>query len=187
MQILPAMWIWLAMFDLKAHVLHGKSFNVLRGPILVPIGLVIVTITIASYFLNAVFAMAIAQPGRAEIRPAVAQARRHWVPIIVSGAIDGRAARVLDDRRHPLATSVVRALAGNRRRRDDGRLRGGPRAPHRGDKRKQSPRDKLSASVVGGALGATVCTPPYMLGRLGILMLGSSLGSSPGSSSSRSE
>ena len=31
-EILPAMWIWLAMFDLKAHVLHGKSFHVLRGP-----------------------------------------------------------------------------------------------------------------------------------------------------------
>ncbi len=41
-QILPAMWIWLAMFDLKAHTLHGNSFNVLRGPVLIPIGLAIV-------------------------------------------------------------------------------------------------------------------------------------------------
>ena len=31
-QIDPTMWIWLAMFDLKAHALHGQSFNVLRGP-----------------------------------------------------------------------------------------------------------------------------------------------------------
>ena len=76
-QILPAMWIWLAMFDLKAHVLHGKSFTVLRGPVLIPIGLVIVTLTVASFFLNAVFAFAISQPGRVEIRPAVARARRH--------------------------------------------------------------------------------------------------------------
>ena len=88
-QILPAMWIWLAMFDLKAHTLHGKSFNVLRGPVLIPIGLAIVTLTVASYFLNAVFAFAISQPGRVEIRPAVARARRHWVPIVVSGAITG--------------------------------------------------------------------------------------------------
>ena len=35
-QILPAMWIWLAMFDLKAHVLHDKSFTVVRGPVLIP-------------------------------------------------------------------------------------------------------------------------------------------------------
>ncbi len=47
-------------------------------------------------------------------------------------------------------------------------------------KRKQSRRDKLSTSVVGGALSATVCTPPYILGRLGILMLGSSLLLIPG-------
>src|SRR6516165_3044118 len=26
-QVLPAMWIWLAMFDLKAHTLRGKSFT----------------------------------------------------------------------------------------------------------------------------------------------------------------
>ena len=26
-QALPAMWIWLATYDLKAHVLHGKSFK----------------------------------------------------------------------------------------------------------------------------------------------------------------
>src|ERR1700741_2421790 len=27
-QILPAMWIWLAMFDLKVHVLHGRTWHV---------------------------------------------------------------------------------------------------------------------------------------------------------------
>ena len=60
-QVLPAMWIWLAMYDLKAHALHGKSLNVLRGPILIPILLVIVAITAASFFLNAVFGFAIVQ------------------------------------------------------------------------------------------------------------------------------
>ena len=69
-QVLPAMWIWVAMFDLKAHLLHGKSFDVLRGPILVPIVLGIVVITAASFFLNAVFAFAISKPGRPEIRAA---------------------------------------------------------------------------------------------------------------------
>src|SRR6516225_5737103 len=72
-QILPAMWIWLAMFDLKAHALHGKSFHVLRGPILIPIGLLIIGLTVASYALNAVFAFAIAQTGPPKVRPAMAQ------------------------------------------------------------------------------------------------------------------
>jgi hypothetical protein len=55
-QLLPAIWIWLAMADLRAHLLHGHSFNVLRGAVLVPIILVIVALTVASFFLNAVFA-----------------------------------------------------------------------------------------------------------------------------------
>ena len=42
------MWIWLAMLDLKAPVLHGKSFTVLRGPVLVALGLLIVALTVAS-------------------------------------------------------------------------------------------------------------------------------------------
>jgi hypothetical protein len=34
-------------------------------------------------------------------------------------------------------------------------------------------RDKLAATAVGGAIGAIICTPPYALGRLGLLLLGS--------------
>ena len=43
-----------------------------------------------------------------------------------------------------------------------------------GMKTRYSKRDKLAASAVGGIVGAVVCTPPYLLGRLGLLMLGSS-------------
>ena len=42
-----------------------------------------------------------------------------------------------------------------------------------GVKTTRSRRDKFTAVAVGGALGAVVCTPPYLLGRAGILMLGS--------------
>jgi hypothetical protein len=40
--------------------------------------------------------------------------------------------------------------------------------------------DKLKASVVGGAIGAAVCSPPYIIGRVGILMLGSHILFIPG-------
>ena len=33
--------------------------------------------------------------------------------------------------------------------------------------------DKLKATAVGGFLGAVVCAPPYLLGRIGLLLLGS--------------
>jgi hypothetical protein len=36
-----------------------------------------------------------------------------------------------------------------------------------------SRRDKLAATVIGGTLGALLCTPPYVIGRVGILLLGS--------------
>ena len=179
-EILPAMWIWLAMFDLKAHTLHGQSFHVLRGPILIPIGLLIVTLTAASYFLNAVFAFAISEPGRAEIRPAIAQARRHWTPILVSGGITGvllaLSTTVVTRWGRPWFTLSLGIVVGVM-------MVSYVAVPARligATKRKQSTRDKLSTSVVGGALSATVCTPPYMLGRLGILMLGSSLWFIPG-------
>ena len=41
-------------------------------------------------------------------------------------------------------------------------------------------REKLTHSLVSGALSMTVCTPPYLLGRLGILMLGSDVLRIPG-------
>jgi hypothetical protein len=57
-------------------LLHGKTFNPLRGPVLIPLILAIVLITAACFFLNAVFAFAIASPGHPEIRPAAKRARR---------------------------------------------------------------------------------------------------------------
>jgi len=43
-----------------------------------------------------------------------------------------------------------------------------------GMKTTQPRRDKLAAAALGGIVGAVVCTPPYLLGRLGLIMLASS-------------
>ena len=69
-QVLPAMWIWLAMLDIKVHMLHGKQFNVLRGPILILPVLGVIALTVGSFYLNGVFAFAISTPGEPKIRPA---------------------------------------------------------------------------------------------------------------------
>ncbi len=175
-QILPAMWIWLAMLDLKAHVLHGKSFTVLRGPVLIPVGLLIIAITVASFFLNAVFAFAVSRPGRPEVRPAIAQAREHLKPIITSGAVVGAllafSTIVVTRWGRPwfgISLGIVVGVMMVSYVAVPSRLIGA-KPP------KQSTRDKLAGTAVGGALSATVCTPPYLLGRVGILMLGSSAG-----------
>ncbi len=178
-QVLPAMWVWMAMLDLKAHVLHGKSFHVLRGPILIPICLVIIAVTMGSFVLNAVFAFAIAGPRPPRIRPAFAQARRHLATILGSGVIVGAllafSTMIVTRWGHPWFTISLGIVVGVMMVcyvAVPARLIGGKPA--------QSRRDKLTTSAVGGLLGATVCTPPYLLGRLGILMLGSKLLLIPG-------
>jgi hypothetical protein len=178
-QILPAMWIWFAMYDLKAHVLHDKTFNVLRGPVLIPIVLVIAAITAASFFLNAVFGFAIVQTGVPKLRPAFAKARSHLAVILGSGLLVGLllgfSTMVVTRWGHPwfgIALSVVIGVM----------MVCYVAVPSRliGVKPTSSRRDKLTASAVGGALGAVVCTPPYLLARIGILMLGSSILFIPG-------
>src|SRR4051794_28532850 len=179
-QALPAMWIWIAMFDLKAHVLHGHDFNVVKGPVLIPINLLIAGITIAAFFLNVVFAFAIAEGvKRPEVRPAMAKAREHLRSAVVSGGLTGLALG--------FSTTVVTRW-------------GSPwfaiclgitvgvmmvayvavPATLIGGKAELSRRDKISTTVVGTALSTIVTTPPYLLGRVGILMLGSKVLLIPG-------
>lgn len=171
-QVIPAMWIWLAMFDLKVHVLHDKSFHVIRGPILIPLGLLIVAITVASFFLNAVFAFAISERHAPNVRSAVARAKRHFAAILASGGVVGvllaLSTLVVTRAGRPWFTLALGSVVGLM-------MVCYVAVPARliGAKPRQSKRDKLATTAVGGAIGATVCTPPYLLGRLGLLMLGS--------------
>ncbi len=179
-QVPPAMWIWIAMLDLKLHVLKGKSFHVLRGPVLIPIDLLIIAITIACFFLNAVFAFAISRPGRPEIRPALAQAKRQIKPIAASGAIVGAmlafSTTIVTRWGRPWFTISLGIVVGIMMVcyvAVPSRLIG-LRKPQ------QSRRDRISTALVSGALSTAVSTPPYVLGRVGILMLGSKVLLIPG-------
>jgi hypothetical protein len=169
-QILPAMWIWVATYDLKAHALHGKSFHVLRGPVLIPIGLAIIAITAVSFFLNAVFAFAVVGPRPPKVRPAFAAARAHLTPILTSGVIVGLllalSTTVVTRWGRPWFTLSLGIVVGVM-------MICYVAVPSRlvGVKPTSS---KLTASALTGAMGAMVCTPPYLIARLGILMLGSS-------------
>jgi hypothetical protein len=178
-QVLPALLIWVAMYDLKAHVLHGKSFHTLRGPILIPIALVIIAITAASFFLNAVFAFAITRWRPPQIRPAFEMARLRLVPVLLSGAIVGAllafSTTVAPRWPSPWFTLTLGSVIGLM-------MVCYVAVPSRliGTKPTYSRRDKLTATALGAAMGTAVCTPPYLLGRVGILMLGSSVLLIPG-------
>jgi hypothetical protein len=171
-QVLPAMWIWVAMLDIKLHVLHGKQFHIIRGPILIPIALAITALTAGSFFLNGVFAFAITAPGSPEIRPAFRLARQHLNVILTWGVAVGLAlsySTLISARWGTFSFVLTQGLVVGVMMfcyvAVPARIVGVPR-------KVGTRRDKLAASAVGGAVGAVVCSPPYLLGRLGILMLG---------------
>jgi hypothetical protein len=177
-EVLPALWIWLAMLDIKLHVLHGKSFKVLHGPVLIPLALVVIAITAACFFLNAVFAFAISERGT-PIGTAFAQARRNPRPPLVFGAVVGAllafAALVAPRWSSPWFALLMGIAVGLL-------MVSYVAIPSRmiGVRPGGSRRDRLTASALSSAVGATVCTPPYILGRVGILMLGSKILFIPG-------
>ena len=174
-QVLPAMWIWAAMYDLKFHLSpwHDKKFHVLTAPVVViPIVLGIAATTAAAFYLNAVFAYAIIQPGRPRIRPAFTRARSHLGVVLGSGFAVGIGlglSAVVADRWGAfwfgLSLSVVIGVM----------MVSYVAVPSRlaGIKTTRSRRDSLTATVVGSTIGAVICAPPYVLGRVGLLMLGS--------------
>lgn len=171
-QVLPAMWIWAAMLNLKAHVLKGKEFQTWHRPVEVLLVVVIALVTAAAFYLNAVFAFAISQPGSPRIRPAFALARRHLAVVLGVGLVVGAALGVSvvvvprwGLHWFTLSAGIVIGVM----------MLTYVTVPARivGIKPRGSPRDKVAAAVIGGTLGAIVCTPPYVVGRLGILLLGS--------------
>jgi len=170
-QILPAMWIWAALLDLKAHALRGKEFHTWHGGVEALLVVAIALITAAAFYLNAVFAFAISERGTPEIRPAFARARRH-LPVVagiglVVGLAFGLSAIVVPRWGRPwfaISLGIVVAVM----------MLTYVTVPARivGIKPVGSRRDKLAAAAIGGTLGAIVCTPPYVIGRIGILLLG---------------
>ena len=171
-QIVPAMWIWLVTLDLKLHLFEGREMRHWDGPAALGAVIAIVAITTASFYLNAVFAFAISRPGPPEIRPAFTAARHHLGVVLAFGLVVGAAlgmSAIIVPRWgrawFAISLSIMIGLM----------MVTYVTVPSRlvGMKANVSRRDKLAAAAVGGAVGAIVCTPPYVMARIGILLLGS--------------
>jgi hypothetical protein len=171
-QVLPAMWIWVALLDLKAHTFRGKEFHSWHGGVEVLLVVGIALVTVACFYLNAVFAFAISQPGRPTIRPAFALARRHLGAVLGVGLVVGVAfgfSAIVVPRwgQHWFALSlgiVVGVM-----------MLTYVAVPARivGVKPAGSRRDKMATAAIGGTMSFLVCAPAYVIGRVGILLLGS--------------
>jgi len=177
-QLLPAIWIWLAMAILRAYVLYDQDLDEIYDLRIVPVFIVVIGITIASFYLNATFAFAIMRPD-APIRPAFGEARTHLGQIVgfgfVVGFLLGIATTVAPQWGSPWFSIFLGAVIGLM-------MVAYIAVPARiiGAKPTYSRRERMVTTVVSGALGVTVSLPPYLIGRLGFLMLGSKVLLIPG-------
>ena len=173
-QILPAMWIWAATDDLKAHVLRGEPFHDIRGPVVLVLFAAVVLITIAAFYLNAAFAFAISQPGPPDLRAGFRQARKHVRTVTGWGTGIGLAlavATMLAPRWgkgwFALLLGIVLAVMMVCYVAVPARIVGMRTA--KPARTAQSGRAaKLAGAAVTGLFGAIVCTPPYAIARGGI-------------------
>jgi hypothetical protein len=172
-QVLPAMWIWVAFLDLKLHVFKGREFRNWHGSTALLLMVAIALLTVAAFYLNAIFAFAISEPGTPRIRPAFTRARRHLGVVFGIGLVVGVALAVSaivaprwGSPWFALSLGIVVGVM----------MLTYVTVPARivGIKPTGSRRDKFAAALIGGTLGGLICTPPYVIGRIGILLLGSS-------------
>ncbi len=173
-QVLPAMWIWAAMLDLKVHVLKGRELRYWQGTFAFVLVSLVVLLSAVAFYLNGVFAFAISRPGKPEIRSAFSAVRQHLPTVLGAGIVVGLAlgvSMVVVPRWglwwFTFSLSITLAVMMLTYVTVPSRLVGMKKNTT------TSPRDKLAAAAVGGALGGIVCSPPYAIGRIGILLLGS--------------
>jgi uncharacterized membrane protein len=171
-QIPPAMWIWIAFLDLKLHVFKGKEFHILSGWHVIVSVLAVTAVTGACFYLNAVFAFAISQPGKPQIRPAFALARRHLGIVLGVGCVVGVAlgfSAIVVPRWGHLWFAVSMGLVVGVM------MMTYVTVPARiiGVKPPGTVVEKMGAAALGGTMSAIVCAPAYIIGRIGILLLGS--------------
>jgi hypothetical protein len=176
-QALPAMWIWAATYDLKAKVLRGQPFHDIRGPIVLVLFAAVVLITIAVFWLNAAFAFAISQPGPPDLRAGFSQARRHVRAVTGWGTGVGLAlavATMLAPRWglgwFALLLGIVLAVMMVCYVAVPARI-AGIRTAKPVPPAQSGRASRLAGVAVTGLFGAIVCTPPYVIARLGITLL----------------
>lgn len=179
-ELIPAVWLWLAMYDLRLQVVRGNSFHSFHETDLVAlVAVLIVGVTVLALFLNVVFAFAVADERSFSVSESLRAARLRARTIVVAGLVVGAllAASVmagpqLEHRWATLSLGVSVGLLMVVYLSLPSRLLGvDVRRPR---------RDRLAASAIGATLSALVTAPFYLVSRLGLLMVGSTVLAVPG-------
>jgi len=178
-ELLPAVWLWLAMYDVRLHVLRGSSFHSAHEGDLVAVVLLIVGVTVAALFLNVVFAFAVAGDTSQTLGDSLraAAARRRTIAIVgvavgclLAAGVTGGAQLSRPWSTVSLGVAVALLMVVYLS------------LPSRllGVDVRASRRDRLAASAIGATLSALVTAPFYLISRVGLLMLGTGVLAVPG-------
>jgi hypothetical protein len=171
-EILPAGWIWLVMYDLKQHALRGAAFRDFGFWAAFGLLLVCVGLTIAAFWCNTVFGFAIlaAHP---RIGPAWRVTATFWRRIVASGAVVGVLLGVagvavprLENRwAYAVTIGAVYAVMLVSLVAVPARILGV-------EKRKATPRETVGRWATSSALSAVAMTPGFIFDRIGVSLLG---------------
>jgi hypothetical protein len=171
-ELVPAVWVWVVMWDLKHHALRGDAFRQISlGDAILLVALTIAAST-AAFWCNTVFAFAITHP-QPRIAPAMRQATRYLARIVLAGIGMGvvlAAGAVFVPRIGSLWLYLVASIALYSLM-----LISFVAVPARilgAKKQKLRPKQAIGSWTVGGALSAVAMTPGFVLDRVGLILLG---------------
>lgn len=171
-QLVPAMLIWLGMYEMSRYALHGAELRTLSPGWLLVGSLLIIAATMASFWCNTVFAFAIdAIPPK--IRPAIRATQRRIRPVLIAGLLGGVllsfAALVLPrfGKRWvfeavllgTLGLLIVAFVAV-------------PARILQRPPRKLPPREAVGRTLVGWFVSAVAMAPGFILDRVGLVLMG---------------
>jgi hypothetical protein len=173
-ELVPAVWVWVVMWDLKNHTLRGAPFRQLTAAGAATIAVIAVIASVAAFWCNTVFGFAI-EEGRPQIRPAARRANRHLGMIVTAGSTIGlllAGASLVIPRIGPpwlfvLALGAVLGLMLISFVAIPARIVGARRE-------KLPPRQAVGRMAAGGALSAVAMSPGFVLDRIGLILLGAS-------------
>jgi hypothetical protein len=169
-ELVPAAWLWMMMFNLRHHVVDGTQVHALHPLWWILVGAAFVGLAMAAFFCNAIFAVALGT-GDKHIRPAVRIAWSHWRLLLMWSLIIGVGHAVsviwiarISPNAYAVAQTIVLAvalvtfisvpasIAGVRRR-------------------SATRRDRVAKAAVGSTMSAVVSLPGFILDRVGLILL----------------
>jgi len=170
-QVIPALWVWLVLWDLKAHTLRAVPFRDITVGGMILLVILSVGLSIAAFWCNTVFGFAI-DGEKPRIAPAARQANAHLGIILAAGGAIGLllafaaivVPRLGSTWLYAAALGAVWSVM----------LISFVAVPARiiGAKRqKLPPRQAVGSWATGGALSAVAMTPGFLLDRIGLILL----------------